>query len=231
MAGKIVQFSSNGGTCSGYLALPNAGRGFGVIVLQEWWGLVDHIRDVADRFSREGFVALAPDLYHGKKTTSPDEAGKLFMALNISQVEKDLRGAIDYLLAVEECQGESVGTVGFCMGGQLSLYAACANSKVAACVVYYGIHPNVHPDIAALRAPVLGFFAEKDSSVPPQAVRKLEAELNAAGKQAEFHIYKDVNHAFFNDTRAEVYHEASAKDSWHRMLNFFRDALRTPGLP
>jgi len=225
MAGQMVQFSSNGGTSSGYLALPSTGRGPGIIVLQEWWGLVDHIKDLADRFSREGFVALAPDMYHGKKTTSPDEAGKLFMALNIAQVAKDRRGEIDYLLKVPEGHGDRVVTVGFCMGEQLSLYAACANSKVGACVVYYGIHPNVHPDIARLRAPVLGFFGEKDASVPPHAVRKLEGELKAAGKQAEFHIYKDANHAFFNNTRPEVYHEASAKDSWNRMLNFFREKL------
>jgi carboxymethylenebutenolidase len=231
MAGRSVQFSSNGETSSGYLALPSQGSGPGVIVLQEWWGLVGHITDVADRFAGEGFVALAPDMYRGKKTTNPDEAGKLFMALSIAQVAKDLRGSIDYLLAVPECRGNQVGTVGFCMGGQLSLYAACANSKVGGCVVYYGIHPNVHPDILHLQAPVLGFFAERDASVPPQAVRKLEAELRAAGKRVEFHIYEDANHAFFNDTRPEVYHEASAKDSWNRMLKFFRDALQTPGLP
>jgi len=231
MAGKIVEFPSNGELCAGYLAIPGTGSGSGIIILQEWWGLVDHIKDIADRFSKEGFVALAPDMYHGKKTTNPDEAGKLFMALSVPQVEKDLRGAIDYLLDVPECQGDQVGTVGFCMGGQLSLYAACANSKVGACVVYYGIHPNVHPDIARLQAPVLGLFAEKDTSVPPQAVHKLEAELKAAGKQTEFHIYRDTSHAFFNDTRPNVYHEASAKDSWNRMLKFFRGALQKPGLP
>ena len=225
MAGKMVQFTSNGGTCSGYLASPGTGGGAGVIVLQEWWGLVDHIKDVTDRFSGEGFVTLAPDLYHGKKTKSPDEAGKLLMALNIAQFEKDVRGAIDYLLTVPECRGDQVGTVGFCMGGQLSLYAACADSKIGACVVYYGIHPNVRPDIHRLSAPVLGFFGEKDSSVPPQAVRKLEGELKAAGKNVEFHVYKDANHAFFNDTRPQVYHAASAKDSWDRTLKFFREKL------
>ena len=225
MLGKTVQFLSNGGTASGYLAVSSQGSGSGVIVLQEWWGLVDHIKDVADRLAREGFTALAPDMFHGKKTTSPDEAGKLFMALNIAQVEKDLRGAINYLLTVPECQGERVGTVGFCMGGQLSLYAACANSKVGACVIYYGIHPNVHPEIASLQAPVLGFFGEKDASVPPQAAQKLEAELKGAGKQAEFHIYKDATHAFFNDSRPGVYHAASAKDSWDRTLKFFREKL------
>jgi carboxymethylenebutenolidase len=194
-------------------------------VIQEWWGLVDHIKDVADRFAHEGFVALAPDLYHGKTTKSPDEAGKLFMALNIERAEKDLRGAIQFVLSQQETAGKKVGVVGFCMGGQLSLYAACANAAVGACVNFYGIHPNVHPNIANLQAPVLGFFAEKDGSVPPEAARKLEAQLKAAGKHAEFHIYPGVAHAFFNDTRSEVYSATYAKQSWERMLQFFREHL------
>jgi carboxymethylenebutenolidase len=130
MAGQIVQFSSNGGTCQGYLAKPESGRGPGVVVIQEWWGLVDHIKEVADRLAREGFVALAPDLYHGKSTKSPDEAGKLFMALNIDRAEKDLWGAVRFVLEQKETTGKTLGTVGFCMGGQLSLYAACANADV-----------------------------------------------------------------------------------------------------
>jgi carboxymethylenebutenolidase len=226
MTGKMVEFSSNGSTATGYLSKPKSGTGPGVIVIQEWWGLVDHIKDVADRFAREGFVALAPDLYHGKTAKSPDEAGKLFMALNIDRAEKDLRGATQFVLAQEETAGEKVGIVGFCMGGQLSLYAACANANVGACVNFYGIHPNVHPNIAGLQAPVLGFFAEKDGSVTPEAARKLEAQLKGAAKQVEFHIYPGVSHAFFNDTRAEVYNERCAKESWQRLLQFFRNHLR-----
>ena len=225
MTGKTVEFSSNGSTASGYLSKPESGKGPGVIVIQEWWGLVDHIKDVTDRFAREGFVAFAPDLYHGKTARSPDEAGKLFMALNIDRAEKDLRGAIKFVLAQKETGKEKVGTVGFCMGGQLSLYAACANANVGACVNFYGIHPNVHPNIAGLQAPVLGFFAEKDGSVTPEAARKLEAQLKGAGKQTEFHIYPGVSHAFFNDTRAEVYNKVYAKESWERMLRFFREHL------
>src|SRR6185503_7134109 len=138
MTRKMVEFASNGSTASGYLSKPASGKGPGVIVIQEWWGLVDHIKEVADRFAREGFVAFAPDLYHGKTTKSPDEAGKLFMAFNIDGAEKDLRGAIEFLLAQKETEGEKVGTVGFCMGGQLSLSAACVNPNVGACVNFYG---------------------------------------------------------------------------------------------
>ena len=223
--GKMVEFPTNGKTGSGYLATPQSGGGPGVIVIQEWWGLVDHIKDLAERFAQAGFVALAPDMYHGETTTSPDDAGKLMMALKIDEVEKDLRGSIDYVLSLDETRGDKVGTVGFCMGGQLSLYAACANSKVGACVDYYGVHPDVHPDLANLQAPVLGFFAEKDSFVTPEVARKLESSLKAAGKEAEIHIYEGADHAFFNDTRTEVYHEAHAKDSWDRMLKLFKENL------
>ena len=198
--GRMVEFATNGRSSSGYLATPASGSGPGVVVIQEWWGLVDHVKDVADRFAREGFVALAPDMYHGETATSPDDAGKLMMALNIEQTERDLRGAIDCLLARDEVAGDRVGTVGFCMGGQLSLFAACANPKVGACVDFYGIHPNVTPDLASLQAPVLGFFAEKDGFVTPEVARKLEADLEAAGKEVEVTIFDGADHAFFNDT-------------------------------
>ena len=152
MPNEMVEFTSNGGKASGYLALPESGaQGAGIIVIQEWWGLVPHIKGVAERFAAAGFVALAPDLYHGSTTTSPDEAGKLMMALNIEQTEKDLRGAIDYLLAHERVAGDTVGTVGFCMGGALSLYAASKNEQVGACVVFYGAHPKIKPDLENLR--------------------------------------------------------------------------------
>ena len=224
MAGKMVQFSANGKTGSGYLSTPLEGSGPGVVVIQEWWGLVDHIKDVADRFAKEGFVALAPDMYHGKTTTSPDDAGKLMMALRIDEIERDLRGAISYLLELGETRGDRVGTLGFCMGGQLSLYAACANPKVGACIVYYGVHPNVQLDLERLLAPVLGFFAENDGFVTPDVARRLESDLKAAGKEVEFHIYKGAEHAFFNDTRP-AYDKAYATETWEKSLAFYRRHL------
>jgi carboxymethylenebutenolidase len=225
MAGETIEFESNGAKTPGYLSVPESGRGPGVVVIQEWWGLVPHVREVCDRFAREGFVALAPDLYHGKTTRSPDEAGKLMMALNIEQAEKDLRGAVRHLLQHEATEGESVGTVGFCMGGVLSLFAASKNAQVGACVVFYGIHPKVEPDFENLRAPVLGLYAERDQFVPPEAVRELEEKLRAHGKQVETHIYPGTDHAFFNDTRPEVYDAAAAEDAWRRTLAFFRQHL------
>ena len=225
MSGRMVEFSSNGTTTPGYLSIPKKGTGPGVIVIQEWWGLVDHIKDVCDRFAAEGYVALAPDLYHGNKTKSPDEAGKMMMALRIDEAERDLSGAIQYLLAQPETTGTKVGTVGFCMGGMLSLYAASKNEQVGACVVFYGIHPNVKPDLANIKAPVLGIYAERDQSTPPEAVRDLEQKLLAHGKSVEMHIYPNVGHAFFNDTRPEVYDRRSAEDAWQRTIEFFAKNL------
>jgi carboxymethylenebutenolidase len=227
MPSETVQFASNGGTAEGYLSVPESGGGAGVVVLQEWWGLVPHIKDVCDRFAAEGFVALAPDLYHGKSATSPDEAGKMMMALDIDRAEKDLRGAIKFLLDHTAVAGDRVGTVGFCMGGALSLYAASKNEQVGACVVFYGVHPKVKPDLENLRAPVLGLFAERDKSVPPASVRDLEGRLNELGKPNEMHIYPDADHAFFNDTRPEVYKADAARDAWQRTINFFRTNLRS----
>ena len=223
--GELVEFASNGGQAGGYLAIPQSGSGPGVVVIQEWWGLVDHIKDVCDRFAAEGFVALAPDLYHGKTTKSPDEAGKLMMALRIDEAEKDLKGAIEYLLDHKATGGDKVGTVGFCMGGALSLYAATKNPQVGACVVFYGGHPNVKPDLANLQAPVLGIYAERDGFVTPAVVRDLEQRLKALGKQIEVVIYPDADHAFFNDARPEVYKENAAADAWRRTIEFLHKHL------
>ncbi len=226
MSGEIIEFKGNGQPYTGYIS-PASNGGPAVIVIQEWWGLVDHIKDIADRFASAGFTALAPDFYHGKSTKSPDEAGKLFMALNISDAEKVLKGAIDALLSHPKCTTKTAGVVGFCMGGQLALYAASKNpEKVSACVVFYGIHPNVKPDYENIKAPILGFFGEKDSSVSPAKVKALSEKLNSAGKQHQFHTYPGLDHAFFNDTRAEVYDANAAADSWNKTLEFFRTNVK-----
>ena len=221
-----VTFKANGHKTEGYLAKPASGKGPGVMVLQEWWGLVPHIEDIADRFAAEGFFALAPDLYHGEQATGPDQAGKLMMALDIDRAEKDLAGAIDYLKAQPGVTGSTVGTVGFCMGGALSLFAASKNPEVGACVVFYGGHPKVTPDLPKLKAPVLGLWAGKDGFVTPQVVAALDQQLTTLGKRHEFHTYPSADHAFFNDTRSEVYDPSAAKDAWARTLEFFRRELK-----
>ena len=226
MRGNIVQLKTNGKQSRGYLVAPATGGGPGVVVIQEWWGLVDHIKKVADRFAEAGYVALAPDLYHGKTASSPDEAGKLMMALNIQEANKDLGGAVDYLVNNSAIQGDRIGVVGFCMGGQLALYAASLNGHIGVCVDFYGVHPSVKPDYSKIEAPVLGLFAEKDGFVTKEVVNLLEADLKNAGVSADFHTYPGADHAFFNDERPGVYDQGAAQDAWTRVMDFFGKHLK-----
>lgn len=226
MQTSMVTYPSNGGTGQGYLTVPDSGHGAGMIVIQEYWGLVDHIRDVARRFAREGFVALAPDLYQGEQTDEPDDAGKLMMALNIEQAAKDMRGAAQFLLDQGATTGDKVGIIGFCMGGQLALYAATiAPDQIGAVADFYGVHPNAQPDFTKLRAPVLGAFAEHDSYAPPPATKALEEQIRSHGIETDFKIYPDTHHGFFNDDRPGQYNQAAAEDAWNRSLRFFRQHL------
>lgn len=223
--GQMVSFAADGGTASGYLAVPPSGKGPGLIVVQEWWGLVDHIKELCDRFAAAGFVALAPDHYHGVQTQSPDEAGKHFMALNIEAAGTEMRGAAAYLHAHQAVAPKKVGIVGFCMGGQLALYAAQEHGDLISCAVdFYGVHPNVPIDGAKLRVPVLGHFGREDHSVPVERVNDLQARVTVAGGSFEAHFY-DAGHAFFNDHRPQVYNAEAAALAWDRTLAFFRKHL------
>ncbi|HJP94763.1 MAG TPA: dienelactone hydrolase family protein [Pyrinomonadaceae bacterium] len=225
--GEMVQFPFAGGNTGGYLSIPKKGNGPGVVVIQEWWGLVDHIKDVCDRFAAEDFVALAPDLYHGKQAKSPDEADKLMMAMRIDEAERDLSAAAEYLSTHDATTSDKIGVVGFCMGGALSLYTATKNPNIGACVVFYGGHPNVKPDLPNLHAPVLGLYGERDRSITPAVVRELEGKLKELGKQIEVVIYPGAEHAFFNDTRPQVYKADAAADAWQRTIKFLRKHLAT----
>jgi carboxymethylenebutenolidase len=221
--GEMVTFQSNGGTCEGYLA---DGGGPGVIVIQEWWGLVPHIRDVTDRFAAQGFTALAPDLYRGQTATEPDGAGKLMMALNLAQAAKDLSGAVDLL--VQRTGRPKVGVVGYCMGGGLALVLASQRpDAVAAVAPYYGVipWPSAQPDWSAISARIVGEYAENDGFAGPDAVRALEQQLRDLGKDATLHIHPGCDHAFFNDTRPDVYHAAEAKIAFDRTVELFRTTL------
>jgi len=221
--GQIIEFASNGSTGRGYLARPSAdaANGKGVIVLQEYWGLVPHIEQVADRFAAAGYTALAPDLYRGKTTKRDDEAFSMLLELDLARAEKDLRGAVAELQRQPTVSGK-VGVVGFCMGGQLALLAATTSPEVGAAVDFYGIHPKLTPDFSRLACPVLGLFAENDTFVDAAAVNRLVAAINESGKSIEAHTYPGVAHAFFNDSRPEVYDPTAAADAWRRTLDFFQ---------
>jgi carboxymethylenebutenolidase len=224
--GEIIEFPSNGATAQGYLATPSSANGPAVIVIQEWWGLVGHITDVCERFSREGFFALAPDLYHGTTTTEPDEAGKLLMGLNLAQAAKDMGGAVDELR--RRSGNEKVGVVGFCMGGGLALLLGTTRpDAVAAVVPFYGVvHPAAgEPDWSKFEAAVQGHYAQHDHSAGPDAVGQLATGLLNAGKRAEIYTYPGTQHAFFNDDRPEVYDREAAALAWGRTLTFLRTEL------
>jgi carboxymethylenebutenolidase len=222
--GQIVEFVSNGDTGMGYLARPASGSGPGVIVLQEWWGLVPHITDVADRFAEAGFTALVPDLYRGESASAsePNEAAKLMMTMNLERAGKDMSGAVDFLQA--QTGGGKVGVVGFCMGGGLALVLGCQRSDaVAAVAPFYGLipWPGAQPDYSQLTAAVQGHYAERDNFASPTAARALEAELTGLGRDAEFFVYDGSDHAFFNDERPEVYNAVAAQTAWDRTILFF----------
>src|ERR1700724_3749281 len=185
--GETVEFPSNGHTCMGYLATPSSGRGPGVVVIQEYWGLVPHIRDVCDRFAAEGFVALAPDLYHGKEAKEPDEAGKLLMALDLPEAARDMLGAGRWLAESDRTAGDRVGIVGFCMGGALALYAASLSDVFAAVVPFYpymGVTAAAKPDVTKIKGAVLGHFAEKDHAYTKEQGDALEQQRRGAGVAA-----------------------------------------------
>jgi carboxymethylenebutenolidase len=223
--GEIVSYRSNGGTSEGYLAVPDGGSGPGVVVIQEYWGLVPHITALADRFASAGFSALAPDLYHGLHTTEPDEAGKLMMGLAMDQAAKDIAGAADHLVSVG---ASGIGAAGFCMGGSLALWSATLSDRIVATAGFY-------PDVPWERmSPSWSNYAgksaiihcsEADGLSAAPGVQAARAAIVGAGGECKLYDYAGTDHAFFNDDRPEVYDVDAAASAWARTLDFFRAAL------
>jgi carboxymethylenebutenolidase len=228
--GDNVRFASNGDIAKGYLALPDSGHGPGVMVVQEWWGLVPQIQRVCDRLADEGFVALAPDLYHGEiaEHTEMDKAGELASKLPMDRAARDMGAAVDYLRGHDGVPTEKVGVVGFCMGGMLALLvAAQQGDKIGAVAPYYGapLGDNA-PDWSGLTAPVRGHFAGADDFFPPDAVRALEGELKALGKDVEFEIHPGAGHAFTNEENAlGTYDPDLSAKVWASTVAFLHERL------
>jgi carboxymethylenebutenolidase len=203
--GSTVRFASNGDTVEGYLAVPDSGDGPGVIVVQEWWGLVPQIQQVCDQLAAEGFYALAPDLYHG-----------------------DILGAVDYLLAHAGVRGDKVGVVGYCMGGMLALVlAAKGGAKIGAAAPYYGAPlGDDPPDWSNLTAVVRGHFGGGDDFFPAPAVQALEKELQGMGKDVVFEMHEGAGHAFTNDANVfGTYDEDLSAETWAKTVTFLHDTL------
>lgn len=224
--GEMIEIPAEHGPVPGWLATTTNPRP-GIVVLQEWWGLNDHIRDVCDRLGDGGYVALAPDLYRGDSTRAPDEAGRLMLGLEVPRAVEDCRAAADHLLGHESVRGDKVGIMGFCMGGGLALVASSAHPAFGACVDFYGVIPweGVEPDFRNTPA-FLGVFGAEDTSVGAEKVRSLEASLAENGAVSRFEVFEGCGHAFFNDTRPEAYDEDAASDAWQIVLDFFDEHLR-----
>ena len=214
-------------TTRGYLATPEGdGPWPGVVVIQEWWGLNDNIRDMADRFAREGFVALAPDLYYGQTATEPDNARKLAMAMEYPDALKVIQAAVNYLIDLNVVAPKQVGVVGFCMGGGLAWHGAAKLEGIGAAVPCYGGGPDLtSEEAAAIRVPILAIYGELDQGVSPEVAQRRAALMAAAGAPHEMVIYEGAQHAFMNDNRP-AYHPEAAEAAWGRILAHFRENLR-----
>jgi carboxymethylenebutenolidase len=222
-----VSFPANGGAGQGYLALPEGpGPHRGVVVIQEWWGLDDHIKDVTRRFAAAGYAALAPDLYHGQVAAEPDDARRLVMELQIPVAAAEMAGAAAYLAGRDDVAPPMDGAIGFCMGGSLALLLAARSPDVGAVASFYGGRPLAAEDRERIAAPVLAIFGERDAGIPPERHAELDMLLTARGVPHSIYVYPGAPHAFFNDTRAHSYRPAAAKDAWVRTLAWFDKYLR-----
>jgi carboxymethylenebutenolidase len=231
LSDRMVSYPSDGVTMTGYVVGPKAkGRYPAVIVVQEWWGLNEHVKDVARRLAREGYAAIAPDLYSRlghKVTKDSDEAGKLMQALEQADGLKDLNATVTYLQTLDSVDPNRIGVIGFCMGGSYALMLPCTTREIKAAVVFYGQVPDPDAPLRNLAAPVLYIYGEDDGWITKADVQRLRDALRKYNKPGEVVTYPGCPHAFFNDTRKEVYRPAEAQDAWKRTLAFFQQHLQS----
>jgi carboxymethylenebutenolidase len=226
MQTEMIDFSIAEGTAPGFIARPDTDAPApGVVVIQEWWGLNDNIKDIARRLAGEGFVALAPDLYHGVVTTEPDDARKQAMSLDRQRAASEIHGAVAFLKAQPYVQPKNIGVMGFCMGGGLTLWMAAKNPDVGAAIAFYGGGAPQPEEFAESRAAVLNILGEGDHPDLIESIRAVDNYLGEKGNAHELVIYSGAQHAFFNDTRPHIYHPEAAADAWSRTLNWLRKYL------
>jgi len=215
------------GTVQGHLAKPQGKGPFPtVIVIQEWWGLDVQTKSIADRFAKEGYLAFAPDLYHGElaRLGDNDTAMKL-VGKYAPNAHNDLTSVFDALKAYPDCSGR-IGSVGFCFGGRMSLMLSTLRPLDAVCTFYGGGMQTVFDQLRAnLKAPVLGFFGDTDGSIPAGTIQEFEKLLDEVGVEHEVITYPNSGHAFFRDSDPSVYKPEAAKDAWDRAKNFFAENL------
>ena len=225
---EMTSYRSGSLTVRAFLARPDgSGPSPGIVVIQEWWGLNDHIMDIARRLAHEGYVAVAPDLYarQGNKVTSDaDEAGTLMAALRTEDGVADLDAGVVHLGSLGGVDRTRIGVIGFCLGGSFAVQMACRSRAIRASVAFYGQVPEASA-LANLGCPILYHYAGADQWITREEVQRLEAHLRGSGKPGEVVTYPGAPHAFFNDTRAANYRATEAADAWRRSLGFFRQHL------
>jgi carboxymethylenebutenolidase len=225
----MVQYPSGNVTMKAFVAAPNTrDRRPTVIVIQEWWGLTDHIKDIARRFAAEGYVAIAPDLYSRlghALTTDAGEAGKLMNTLKQEDGLNDLNATVNYLKSAPEVDGARIGVTGFCMGGSYALMLPCVNPEIKAAAPFYGQVPNPDAPLQKLACPVLYIYGEDDGWITKADVQRLAAALKKYNKPGEIKTYPGAPHAFFRDTDPSVYRPEAARDAWARTKAFFKQHL------
>lgn len=223
---EMIEFGKNGDQVPAYMARPDDdGQHPGVIVIQEWWGLNEHIKDVTRRMAEAGYVAISPDLYRGQVAEEPDDAMKLAMDLVQDDAIADIKAGVQYLLSQDAVIPKSIGVMGFCMGGGLSARMSTEAEGVGACVIFYGgLRGDFESFIPQVQVPFLGHFGEADAGIPVASVKLLATLLATHGKNCDINIYPDAPHAFFNDTR-DSYREEHAKTAWTKTLAWFEQYL------
>ena len=224
---ETVSFKSGNESTSGYLVLPQgSGKHPAVIVIHEWWGLNDWVKEQAQKFAAQGYVGLAVDLYRGKAATTPDEAHILMRGLPDDRGLRDLDAAFAYLASRPDVDASKIGSIGWCMGGGWSIKLAVDQPRLAAAVVNYGSLPTDPATIAKIKAPVLGNFGADDQGIPPAAVKAFESALKADGTAADFKIYEGAGHAFENPNNKQGYRPEAAADASQRVAAFFAKYLK-----
>jgi carboxymethylenebutenolidase len=223
----MVSYKSGEETVSGFLALPDsAGPHPAIVAIHEWWGLNDWVKEQAQKFAEQGYISLAVDLYRGQVASDPAAASGLARGLPRDRAVRDLKAAFAYLASRPDVKPDKIGSIGWCMGGGLSLQLAVNEPKLAACVVNYGAMPADPQDIQRIQAPVLGNFGADDRGIPPSAVQAFEKAMKAAQKSIDVKIYEGAGHAFENPNNKSGYREAAAEDAGARTLAFFNRTLK-----
>jgi carboxymethylenebutenolidase len=221
-----VAFPSGSEQVVAYLAKPKGQGPFpALVVIHEWWGLNQQIRGMADQLAREGYLSLAVDLYRGKQTDNPEQAHELMRGLPEDRALRDLAAAYAYLKASPDVKPDRIGSIGWCMGGGYSIKLAVAEPALAACAMYYGAIPTERETLAAIKAPVVGFFGDKDEGIPEAAVLDFDNAMRELGHPVEVHVYRNAGHGFANP-EGKNFHRQAAEDAWGKLKAFFEQHLK-----